>query len=41
LLPVEIFFKALPGWFIAVGLYVLFAFIQQKNDKTGQEGGKK
>ena len=30
LLPMEIFFKALPGWFIAVGLYLMFSYIQQK-----------
>ena len=26
----EIFFLGLPGWFIATGLYILFAFIQQR-----------
>jgi purine-cytosine permease-like protein len=30
LLPVEIFFKALPGWFIAVGFYVTLSYVQQK-----------
>jgi hypothetical protein len=30
LLPLEIFFKGLPGWFLAVLLYILFAFIQQR-----------
>jgi purine-cytosine permease-like protein len=29
-LPMEIFFLGLPGWFIAVGLYVLFCYIQQQ-----------
>jgi len=35
MLPLEIFFKGLPGWFLAVLLYILFAFIQQKKVKTG------
>lgn len=30
LLPLEIFFKALPGWFIAVGFYTSLSYIQQK-----------
>ena len=30
LLPLEIFFKALPGWFIAVALYLVASYIQQK-----------
>lgn len=30
LLPIEIFFKALPGWFIAIGLYVSLSYVQQK-----------
>jgi purine-cytosine permease-like protein len=30
LLPIEIFFKALPGWFIAVGLYIMLSYVQQK-----------
>ncbi len=29
-LPMEIFFMGLPGWFIAVGLYVPLAFAQQR-----------
>lgn len=29
-LPVEIFFKALPGWFIACGLYLLLSKMTQK-----------
>ncbi|MFO7446672.1 MAG: hypothetical protein R6W90_09905 [Ignavibacteriaceae bacterium] len=30
LLPIEIFFKALPGWFIAVALYTALSYVQQK-----------
>jgi purine-cytosine permease-like protein len=30
LLPLEIFFKALPGWFIAIGLYITLSYVQQK-----------
>ena len=30
LLPMELFFKALPGWFIAIGLYVPLCYLQQK-----------
>ena len=30
LLPLEIFFKALPGWFIAVAVYVPLSYLQQK-----------
>jgi purine-cytosine permease-like protein len=30
LLPLEIFFKALPGWFIAVGFYISLSYVQQK-----------
>jgi purine-cytosine permease-like protein len=30
LLPMEIFFKALPGWFMAVGIYLILSYIQQK-----------
>ncbi|MBN1893929.1 hypothetical protein JW906_05520 [bacterium] len=35
MLPIEIFFKGLPGWFLAVLLYMLFAFIQQKRIRAG------
>lgn len=31
LLPIEIFFKGLPGWFIATGLYLAFCWLQQKS----------
>jgi purine-cytosine permease-like protein len=31
LLPIEIFFKGLPGWFIATALFLLLSFVQQKN----------
>lgn len=31
LLPVEIFFKALPGWFIAVVFYISLSYIQQRS----------
>ena len=37
-LPGEIFFKALPGWFIAVITYTLLSFIEQKTSKPGTEG---
>ena len=30
LLPIELFFKALPGWFIAIGLYVSLSYVQQR-----------
>ena len=30
LIPLEIFFKGLPGWFIAVLLYLLLSFVEQK-----------
>jgi purine-cytosine permease-like protein len=30
LLPLDIFFKALPGWFLAVIIYIVMSFIQQK-----------
>jgi len=33
-LRMEIFFKGLPGWFIAIILYIIFSFIEQKNKKT-------
>ena len=29
-LPIEIFFKGLPGWFVAVLVYILASYIQQK-----------
>jgi len=29
LLPVEIFFKGLPGWFIATILYLVLSYVQQ------------
>jgi len=35
-LPLEIFFKGLPGWFIAVAVYVLISFFEQKK-KTVSE----
>jgi len=34
-LPLEIFFLGLPGWFLAVGLYVLFCYIQQQRKPGG------
>lgn len=34
LLPLEIFFKGLPGWFIVVILYILLSFIQQKRTNS-------
>jgi purine-cytosine permease-like protein len=34
LLPIEIFFKGFPGWFIAVALFVLLSCIQQKRSQT-------
>jgi len=33
-LPMEIFFKGLPGWFIAVALFVTLSYIQQKRSRT-------
>ena len=33
-LRIEIFFKGLPGWFIAIILYIIFSFIEQKSTKT-------
>ena len=30
LMPIEIFFKGLPGWFIAVGVYIIGTYVQQK-----------
>jgi len=30
LLPMEIYFKALPGWFIAIILYIGLSYFQQK-----------
>ncbi|HLA38595.1 MAG TPA: hypothetical protein VJ417_01290, partial [Candidatus Glassbacteria bacterium] len=33
-IPLEIFFKGLPGWFIAVLLYVLLSLIRQKGRDT-------
>ncbi|MFC1724676.1 purine-cytosine permease family protein [candidate division KSB1 bacterium] len=32
-LPIEIFFKGLPGWFIAVAVYIIFSFIIQKRSR--------
>jgi cytosine permease len=32
MIPVEIFFKALPGWFIACGLYLLLSKLTQKKE---------
>ena len=34
-LPMEIFFLGLPGWFLAVGLYILFCYIQQQRKPGG------
>jgi len=33
-LPMEIFFKGLPGWFIAIFLYVLLSYVLQKKKFT-------
>ena len=30
MMPIEIFFKGLPGWFIAIGLYLLVSWFEQK-----------
>jgi purine-cytosine permease-like protein len=30
LLPLEIFFKALPGWFVAVGIFIGGSYVQQR-----------
>jgi cytosine permease len=39
-LPIEIFFKCLPGWFLAVALFVAFSFLVQKRSipNLGQGG---
>ncbi len=37
LLPLEIFFKALPAWFATVSLYLTLAWIQQKTAGVGKE----
>lgn len=36
LIPVEIFFKGLPGWFIAILIYIGMSFWQQKNASGGE-----
>ena len=36
-LPYEIFFKALPGWFIAVVLYVVCSYLQQQRQRNQRE----
>ena len=38
-LPYEIFFKALPGWFIAVGLFVALSYAQQRRQGVVAGGG--
>jgi purine-cytosine permease-like protein len=35
LLPVEIFFKALPGWFVAVSVFVGLSYLQQRSTRRG------
>jgi cytosine permease len=34
-LPVELFFKGLPGWFIAVSVFVALSYLQQRAAKEG------
>ncbi len=34
MLPVEIFFKGFPGWFIAVILYVVISYFEQRKTKS-------
>lgn len=34
MMPVEIFFKGLPGWFIAIIFFTVFSYIEQKKSKT-------
>jgi cytosine permease len=36
-IPLEIFFKGLPAWFIAVGIYLAGSLIQQKKSKYSTE----
>jgi purine-cytosine permease-like protein len=36
-LPVELFFKALPGWFIAVITFLVCAAIQQRTARKGAQ----
>ncbi|NQT27737.1 hypothetical protein HQ585_20440 [candidate division KSB1 bacterium] len=38
MIPLDIFFKGLPAWFIAVGIYLAGSWIQQKNSKYSMEG---
>jgi hypothetical protein len=40
LLPVELFFKALPGWFIAIGLYVPLSYVQQRVQSKALAGAQ-
>ncbi len=40
LLPIELFFKALPGWFIAIGLYVSLSYVQQRVQVKELAGAK-
>jgi cytosine permease len=37
-LPYEIYFIALPGWFIAVALFIALSAIQQKRDQRSADG---
>jgi purine-cytosine permease-like protein len=39
-LPLEIFFKGLPGWFIALFLYTVLSYIQQRAGSGYAEKGK-
>jgi cytosine permease len=36
-LPIELFFKALPGWFIAVVTFLLCSAIQQRTTAKGPQ----
>jgi purine-cytosine permease-like protein len=40
LLPIELFFKALPGWFIAIGLYAPLSFVQQRAQSKALAGAQ-
>jgi len=37
LLPLEIFFKALPGWFVAIGCFTAFSYLAQRGIRSQLE----
>ena len=36
MLPLEIYFKGLPGWFMVTALYILLSFVQQNLSARGR-----